>query len=160
MKTTRNLARCRDRARRADLAGSRPPGPASVGVDYLCCAARSRPAQTPGPRASPTRAPPAAYVLNAQGCAPISLANSDAAYFQSQGYTPGPNLFSLIQQTMPTSTTATTSTITLPANAYIAASCMQETAGNAVTGGVDIGNATSATPMHRVGGANAGGVVA
>jgi len=85
------------------------------------------------------------YTLNAQGCAPISLANSDAAYFQSQGYTPGPNQFSLIQQTITASTTATTSTITLPANAFILGIVMQETAGNSVTGGVDIGNATSAT---------------
>lgn len=85
------------------------------------------------------------YNLNAQGCAAFSLANADAAYAISQGFTPGVNLFSLIQQTITASTTATTSTITLPANAMIMGIVLQETAGNAVTGGVDIGNATSAT---------------
>lgn len=121
-------------------------GAATVAVNYmiLCrprpVAAESGPARVTNPGSSG-----GSYVLNSQGCAPFSLANSDAAYFQSQGYTPGPNLFSLIQQTITASTTATTSTITLPANAYIAGIVLQETAGNAVTGGVDIGNATSAT---------------
>jgi hypothetical protein len=85
------------------------------------------------------------YVLNGQGCAAFSTYNSDAAYFQSQGFTPGPNLFSLVQTGITASTTATTSTITLPANAVIIAIVLQESAGNAVTGGIDIGNATSAT---------------
>lgn len=118
---------------------------ASVGVDYLILC---RPVSA-GTAAGPSRVTNpgtsgGSYILNAQGCAPISMANSDAAYFLSQGYTQGPNLFSLIQQTITTSTTATTSTITLPANAFIVGIVLQETAGNAVTGGVDIGNATSA----------------
>lgn len=119
---------------------------ATLGVDYLILC-RPDPAGTaPGPaRVTNPGTSGGSYQLNAQGCAPISLANSDAAYFQSQGYTPGPNLFSLIQQTITASTTATTSTITLPANAFIVGVVLQETAGNAVTGGINIGNATSAT---------------
>jgi hypothetical protein len=85
------------------------------------------------------------YNLNGQGCAAFSTYNSDAAYFISQGFTPGPNLFSLIQTGITASTTSTTSTITLPANAVIMAVVLQESAGNAVTGGIDLGNGTSAT---------------
>lgn len=85
------------------------------------------------------------YVLNAQGCAVINTANSDAAYFLSQGYTQGPNLFSLVQTGITASTTSTTSTITLPPGAMIVGIVINETAGNAITGGVNIGNATSAT---------------
>lgn len=147
MKTIRNLIF--GLAALAALISYQPPpaqAAASVGVDYLILC---RPASA-GTAAGPARVTNpgtsgGSYVLNGQGCAPISLANSDAAYFQSQGYTPGPNLFSLIQQTMLANTTATTSTITLPANAFIVGIILQETAGNAVTGGVNIGNATSAT---------------
>jgi hypothetical protein len=118
---------------------------ASVGVDYLILCRPPAPGVAGPSRVTNPGTSGGSYVLNAQGCAPISLANSDAAYFQSQGFTPGPNLFSLIQQTMLANTTATTSTITLPANAFIVGIILQETAGNAVTGGVNIGNATSAT---------------
>lgn len=85
------------------------------------------------------------YSLNNQGCALISTSNSDAAYFMSQGYTIGTNLYSLTQTGMTANTTASTSTITLPANAFIVGIVIQESAGNAVTSGLNIGNATSAT---------------
>lgn len=118
----------------------------SVAVDYTWLCRPDSAGTSPGPgRVANPGTSGGAYVLNNQGCALFSLANSDAAYFLAQGYTPGPNLFSLIQQGITASITATTSTITLPANAMIVGIVLQETAGNAVTGGVDIGNATSAT---------------
>jgi hypothetical protein len=143
MKTIRNLAsRC---SLRFAALLEPPPRPPHRSASTICVCRARRPAPAGPARVTNPGTSGGSYNLNAQGCAPISLANSDAAYFQSQGYTPGPNLFSLIQQTITVSTTATTSTITLPANAYIAGIVLQETAGNAVTGGVDIGNATSAT---------------
>lgn len=118
----------------------------SVAVDYQWLCSPEVAAGTNGPRrVTNPGTSGGSYNLNSQGCGLFSLANSDAAYFITQGYTPGVNLFSLIQQTITASTTATTSTITLPANAMIVGIVLQETAGNAVTGGVDIGNATSAT---------------
>lgn len=145
MKTIRNLIL--GLAAFAALVSFQPTaqGAASVGVDYLILCRPPAPGVAGPGRVTNPGTSGGSYVLNAQGCAPISLANSDAAYFQAQGYTIGPNLFSLIQQTMLANTTATTSTITLPANAFIVGIILQETAGNAVTGGVNIGNATSAT---------------
>lgn len=117
----------------------------TVAVDYVnLCAPRPVGAATPGRVTNPGTSG-GTYTLDSQGCGRISIANSDAAYFLSQGYTPGPNLFSLVQQAITASTTAGTSTIILPANTFIVGVVLQETAGNAVTGGVDIGNATSAT---------------
>lgn len=130
------------------LASSAPPAnaAASVAVDYLYLCAPEQAVGTAGPRrVTNPGASGGSYQLNNQGCALISLANSDAAYFISQGYVQGVNLFSLIQTGITANTTATTSTITLPANAVIMAIVLQESAGNAITGGVDIGNATSAT---------------
>lgn len=85
------------------------------------------------------------YVLNSNGCAAVSTYNSDVAYFLSQGFVQGANIFSLIQTGITANTTATTSTMTLPANAVILAIVIQESAGNSVTSGLNIGNATSAT---------------
>lgn len=83
------------------------------------------------------------YTLNTAGCAVI--AGADIGYFLSQGYYSGPSLFVLQQRAITATTTATTSTITLPAYGYIMAIVLSETAGNAITGGVDIGDAGSAT---------------
>jgi hypothetical protein len=100
-----------------------------------------------GPRrvvnSASTATPQPAYQLNADGCAVI--ASGDVGYFLSQGYFYGPNIFTLIQTGILASTTSTTSTITLPANTVIQNVVLAETAGNAITGGVDIGDATSAT---------------
>jgi hypothetical protein len=82
------------------------------------------------------------YNLNGAGCAVI--ANADIGYFLSQGFTYGPNEVALQQIAITANTTATTSTITIPAYAYIKYFVLEETAGNAITGGVDIGDAGSA----------------
>lgn len=92
---------------------------------------------------SSTATPQPSYVLNADGCAVI--ATGDIGFFLSQGYYYGPNLFNLIQTGITASTTATTSTITLPAYGVIQQIILEETAGNAVTGGMDIGDSGSAT---------------
>ncbi len=83
------------------------------------------------------------YVLNSDGCALIAAA--DVGFFLSQGYFYGPSTFVAIQTGITASTTSSTSTITLPAYALITAIILEETAGNSITGGVDIGDATSAT---------------
>lgn len=164
MKTIRHLLVA---ALAAAAAFALPAAPAhaaaSTAVDYLYLCAPDPGVGTPGPRrvVNPGTSG-GSYVLNNQGCALFSLANADAAYFQAQGYTQGVNLFSLIQQGITATTTSATSTITLPANVMLIGIVMQETAGNAVTGGVDIGNATSANAyISAVAlGANAAVVVA
>lgn len=100
-----------------------------------------------GPRrvvnTSSTAATQPSYVLNAAGCAVI--ASGDVGFFLSQGFTYGPNTFTLIQTGITASTTSSTSTITLPASAVIQQIVLAETAGNSITGGVDIGDSGSAT---------------
>jgi hypothetical protein len=102
---------------------------------------------SPGPRTvvntSSTASPQPSYSLNGQGCALI--ASGDIGFFLSQGFTGGQNVFSLIQTGITASTTSSTSTITLPASAVIYQIVLAETAGNAITGGVDIGDSGSAT---------------
>jgi hypothetical protein len=92
---------------------------------------------------SSTASPQPSYNLNQNGCALI--ASGDIGFFQSQGYYYGPNTFSLVQTGITATTTASTSTIVLPASAVINTVVLAETAGNAVTGGIDLGDATSAT---------------
>jgi hypothetical protein len=84
-----------------------------------------------------------AYTLNSDGCAVI--ASGDIGFFLSQGYYYGPNTFSLVQTGITATTTSSTSTIVLPASAVITMVVLAETAGNAITGGVDIGDSGSAT---------------
>ena len=112
---------------------------------WLCAPIQAQTA--PGPRrvvnSSSTVTPQPAYNLNQDGCA--SFANADAGYFLSQGYYFGPNEFVQQQMAITANTTAATSQLTLPAYAFIKWLVIEETAGNAVTGGVDIGDASSAT---------------
>lgn len=127
-----------------------PPRPAAAAAttqtlhSFLCS-----PVQTAGGQArhvvntNSTASPQPSYNLNAAGCALI--ANADVGYFLSQGYTYGPNEFVLQQTAITANTTSTTSTITLPAYGYIKYFVLEETAGNAITGGVDIGDSGSAT---------------
>jgi hypothetical protein len=82
-----------------------------------------------------------AYVLGGNGCAVFAAA--DIGFFLSQGFTYGPNMFVL--QTQAVTASQTTPTITLPAYGFIQYIILEETAGNAVTGGVDIGDSGSAT---------------
>ena len=110
---------------------------------FLCA-----PVQTAGTQArrvvntSSTASPQPSYVLNADGCAVI--ANADTGFFLSQGYYYGPNQFVIQQMAITANTTATTSTLVLPQYAYIIAIVVEETAGNAVTGGINVGDSGSA----------------
>jgi hypothetical protein len=84
------------------------------------------------------------YVLNGQGCALVAI--GDVAYFLSQGYTQGSNLFSIQYAGVTSAASATTTQVgILPKGAVIMAVIMAETAGAAITGGVDIGKAASGT---------------
>jgi hypothetical protein len=92
---------------------------------------------------SSTASPQPAYTLNAQGCALI--ANADVGFFLSQGYTVGVNEGVLQQNAITANTTSGTSTITLPAYGFVKYIVIEETAGNAVTGGINVGDSGSAT---------------
>jgi len=84
------------------------------------------------------------YNLNSGGCA--VMAGADIGFFVSQGYSYGPNLFTLRAEAISSSSTTSVSTgLTLPAYGYIVGFILCETAGNAVTGGLNIGDAGSAT---------------
>ncbi len=83
-----------------------------------------------------------AYNLNGEGCTLVAAA--DIGYFLSQGAVNGPNIFTLQQTGITATTTSSTSTIVLPAYAYIVGIILSETAGNAITGGVDLGDTTNA----------------
>ena len=80
------------------------------------------------------------YSLDTHGCA--LMTSQDWAYFQSQGYTQGSGSFAIYAGPFTAQTTTANSPV-LPANAYIEGIIIQETTGNAITGGIDIGIAGS-----------------
>lgn len=87
-----------------------------------------------------TAATQPSYQLNSVGCAAIK--NADVGFFLSQGFTQGANSFS-IQAGPFTAQSTTTNSPILPAGAIITGIIVQETTGNAITGGLDIGVAGS-----------------
>jgi len=102
---------------------------------------------TAGPRlivnTSSSAVPQPSYQTNSQGCALI--ATPDVGFFLAQGFTFGTNEGVQIQNAITANTTGTTSTIQLPAYGFIKYIVIEETAGNAITGGVNIGDSGSAT---------------
>ena len=82
------------------------------------------------------------YSMNSDGCAAVSQA--DVKYFLSQGWYYGANLFSVSAVGIAAQSTTSNSPI-LPAGAFITGIVIQETAGQAVTGGLDIGTAGSSS---------------
>jgi hypothetical protein len=121
---------------------------ASTQVTHAFLCAPEPPVGSPGPRrvvnTSSTATPQPAYTLNALGCA--SIASADIGFFLSQGFTFGVNEAVQQQNAITSSgTTAITTTITLPPYAFIKYIIVEETAGNAVTGGVNVGDSGSAT---------------
>lgn len=81
--------------------------------------------------------------LNGDGCG--LFLRADVGYWLTQGFSVGPNLFS-IQSTGALTSAASATTVnigTLPAGAYISAIMMNEIAGAAITGGVAMGTAAS-----------------
>src|SRR6516165_3996434 len=76
---------------------------------------------------------------------PAQAASPDVGFFLSQGYTFGTNEGVQIQNAITANTTGTTSTISVPAYGFIKYIVIEETAGNAITGGLNIGDAGSAT---------------
>ena len=113
------------------------PAHAAFGGVY-CAPATSGAAEGPKRVVNPNTS--TAYSLNGQGCA--FIANADIGYFLSQGYTQNGTLYTLVMTGITANTTTANSPI-LPAGAFIHAIVIAETAGNAVTGGVDIGTAAS-----------------
>lgn len=103
-----------------------------------------------GPRhivnTSSTASPQPSYNLNAAGCGLI--AGADVGFFLSQGYTYGPSVLTLQATGLAggaSGTTAVSTGFTFPAYGYIVGMVLCETAGNAVTGGLDVGDAGSIT---------------
>ena len=81
---------------------------------------------------------------NSQGCGIVL--NTDLGYWLSQGWTPGAS--TQVAQGIGVTGSGTTSVstgITLPAYAQIISIVLEETAGNAVSGGLNISNAGGAT---------------
>lgn len=122
-----------------------PLTPARAAGEYLCApnaagAASARQVTNPG-------ASGGTYTLNVRGCAYFSTANSDNAFFRSQGYTQGPNLFSTVVVSGVLVTTGSVQVYSLPANTYLRDIIVQNTTTNAVTGGVDIGKTTGAADI-------------
>lgn len=113
---------------------------------YMC--APESPVGSPGPRrvvntsSSATTQP--SYILNSAGCAVIAAA--DVGFFASQGFTQGQGVFAMTQSAIAGQTTASTSTLVLPAYAFIQALIIEETGGSAATGGVEVGD--SASPQN------------
>lgn len=109
---------------------------------FLCAAEPS--VGTAGPRrvvnTSSTASPQPSYQLNALGCALI--ANPDVGFFLSQGFVVGTNEGVLQQNAVIANGTLT---IALPAYGFIKYIVIEETAGNAITGGLNIGDAGLAT---------------
>lgn len=75
------------------------------------------------------------YSINSAGCAVI--ARADVGYFQSQGYTQGPNLFSVVGVSGVLTGTTAVQIATLPPSTYIQSIVVNNTTANAVTGGID-----------------------
>ena len=102
---------------------------------------------TAGPRlivnTSSTATPQPSYQTNSQGCALVATA--DVGFFLSQGYTIGVNEGVQLQNAITANLTGGTSQLILPAYGFIKYIVVEETAGNAVTGGINIGDAGSAT---------------
>lgn len=113
---------------------------------YLCAPEPS--VGAPGPRrvvnTSSTAATQPSYTLNGAGCAVIAAA--DVGFFLAQGYTQGQGVFELTQTAIPGVTTSSTSTLVLPAYAFITALIIEETGGAAASGGVEVGD--SASPQN------------
>ena len=82
------------------------------------------------------------YILNSMGCAVI--ASGDVGYARSQGWAPGPNLFTVQFGPFSAQSTTANSPI-LPPGASIIAIQAIETAGQIVTGGLDVGTAGSSS---------------
>lgn len=121
---------------------------AQVAHAYLC--APDPAVGSPGPRrvvnTSSTASPQPAYQLNNNGCA--LMAAADIGFFLSQGFFTGPALFSAATAAIAggsSGTSSQTTNFTLPAYGYVVAIVLCETAGNAVTGGLNVGDAGSAT---------------
>lgn len=118
------------------------PRPAHAASMVLC--APDNPGASSGPRrVTNPGASGGSYSLNNQGCAPISTSNSDAAYFLSQGFTQGPNLFSLVA----TAVTASGQILVLPAGVTLNGVTIQNTTANAITPGVALGVSSGASTV-------------
>lgn len=87
------------------------------------------------------------YTLDANGCAPFLTSNSDAAYFQSQGYTPGSPFRSFVYTTGVATGTTDFVIGTIPANGYIRDILFSNSVAAAVTGGVSIGTTANGTDV-------------
>lgn len=125
-----------------------PPAFAAVSVaaDLVAmCAPGANAAKGPRQVVNPNVATPVVgvlgtYNLDVNGCALMALA--DVGYYRSQGFTSGAGAFAIYAGPFTAQTTTTNSPI-LPANVYIEAIIIQETTGNALTGGLDVGVAGS-----------------
>jgi hypothetical protein len=112
-------------------------------LHVFMCAPEPSGAST-GPKLVTNPATSNSVQLNSAGCG--LFLNADVGFFQSQGYTFGASVQVAQAIGVTGSGTASVATgITLPAYAQIVSVVLEETAGNAVTGGLNISNAGGAT---------------
>jgi hypothetical protein len=88
-----------------------------------------------------------AYMLDNQGR--VLVAESDAPWFSSQGFSPAGNLISdpFINSGIIASGTSSVTLGVLPPNYWIDALILQNLTGNAITGGVNIGSTAGAADI-------------
>jgi len=129
------------------LAPSSAQAAASLQVTHTFLCAPEVAVGTAGPRlvtnTSSSTTPQPSYQLNSAGCGLI--ATPDIGFFLSQGYTIGVNEGIQQQNAITANLTGGTSQLILPAYGFIKYIIIEETAGNAITGGVNIGDSGSAT---------------
>jgi hypothetical protein len=134
------------------LTGPLAPIPANAAASSqllhaFMCASPSAGGLTGGKRivnTSSTAAAQPTYYLNAAGCALI--ASADFPYFLSQGFYFVDQVAVAAQVGITASgTSSVTSSFTIPQYAFIRSIVIEETAGNAITGGLNIGNLGGAT---------------
>jgi len=116
-----------------------PAGKAHAAWGGIYCASETAIGPA-GPRRVVNPVTTNAYSLNAQGCA--FIANADIGYFLSQGFSAGSNTQNITLVGLTANSTTANSPI-LPAGAMIDSIVIGETAGNAVTGGINIGTAAA-----------------
>jgi hypothetical protein len=117
---------------------------ASLQVTHVFLCAPEPSVGTAGPRrvvnTSSTASPQPSYQLNALGCA--LFANPDVGFFLSQGFFIAPAETTLQQNAV---TANGNLTISIPPYGFVKYIVIEETAGNAVSGGLNIGDSGSAT---------------
>src|SRR4051812_36845432 len=111
--------------------------PAAQAAGAVMCAPQTSVAAS-GPRLVTNPNTSTSYAIGPFGCAYVALA--DVAYFQSQGFSYGPDSGTIVYNTGVATGTTNFVIGNLPANAYISQVVVFNSTANAVTGNISIGS--------------------